>query len=100
MQITKEAVLEAIELAKERNCWAITDNVEITIDEATGDVIVWNGEGDYDAWYKESDIEGILNEARSLEAFYNNPTRKAVQANNDWAIRMGVTAPARNKVGA
>ena len=70
MQITKEAVLQAIELAKERNCWAITDNVAITIDEATGDVIVRNGEFDYDAWYKESEIDLIHAEAQGLEDFY------------------------------
>ena len=97
MKITQEAVIEAIELAKERNCWALTDNVEITIDKETGYVIVWNADRDYDAWYKQSNINGILNGARGIEAFYSNPTRKAVQANNDWAIRMGVTPPNTGK---
>lgn len=97
MKITQEAIVEAIELAKERNCWAVTDNVEITIDGETGQVIVWNADGDYDAWYAETDIKGILNEARQIEAFCNNPLRKAVKANNEWAIRMGVTPPFNSK---
>jgi len=72
MKITQEAVIEAIELAKERNCWALTDNVEITIDKETGDVIVWNGDHDYDAWYAETDIKAIVKEARFIEAFYTS----------------------------
>lgn len=70
MTITKKAVIEAIELAKDRNCWAVTKNVEITFDQETAQVIVWNANGDYDAWYAESEIDLILNEARQIEAFY------------------------------
>jgi len=77
MKITQEAVIEAIKLAKERNCWAVSDNVEITIDEKTGQVILWNADGDYDAWYAEANIEGILNEARQMDAFFGDPIRKA-----------------------
>jgi len=71
-----KAIIEAIELAKERNCWAVSDNVQITIDHKTGQVIVWNADGDYDARYAESEIDLILKEARQIEAFYTGKANK------------------------
>jgi hypothetical protein len=69
---TKEQILEAIEKAKTVNCWAISDNVELTYEHETNEVVVWNGEGDYDAWYAETEIDMILAEAQGLEDFYTN----------------------------
>ena len=90
-KITKNAVVNAIAKIKEVNVWALTDNVELTFDHETQQVIVWNAVGDYDAWYEESEVDAILAEAKTIETFYTNPTRVAIKANNDWAIRMGVT---------
>lgn len=70
MKITKKAVVEAIELSKDRNCWALSENVEITFDHETESVVVWNSIGDYDAWFKETELDLIVAEAQGLEDFY------------------------------
>jgi hypothetical protein len=72
--ITKEQIVEAIEKIQNVNVWAVSENVELTLDDETGQVIVWNACGDYDAWYGASEVDMILNEAQNLDDFYiNNP---------------------------
>lgn len=68
--ITKDAILDAVERIKNVNVWAVSDNVHLTFDDETGQVIVWNAEGDYDAWYAEDEIDLILAEAQAIEDFY------------------------------
>lgn len=67
-KFTKEQILEAIAKIKDVNVWAISDNVQLTFDHETEMVIVWSGDGDYDAHYKETNVDGILTEAHFIEA--------------------------------
>jgi hypothetical protein len=66
---TDKNILRAIEKAKMTNGWALTDKTEITFDHDSEMVVVWNAEGDYDAHYQESDIEGIKRELEFIENF-------------------------------
>jgi hypothetical protein len=66
---TERNILCAIEKAKMTNGWALTDKTEITFDHDSKKVIVWNAQGDYDAHFEESDIEGIQRELEFIENF-------------------------------